>query len=324
MVVALISVVIPMYKVEAYLERCIRSVVDQTYTDLEIILVDDGSPDRCGEICDEWAKKDARVRVIHKENGGLSDARNAGMAIATGEYIGFVDSDDWIEPRMYELLYAAMQETGAQIAECTRENFSDTSFPTPYTGEQPKKQLFTAEQAIAELLGDGALRQTVWNKLYRAELVKNKLFPVGKINEDEFWTYRVFGDAKTIVRMDAALYHYYQREDSIIHTYDARRLACLEAFEQRDPYLKERFPSLVPTATARWMVSCLIHYQALARCKDVDPDKTFRKTVHRQFCGIDHTVIRSAVSPKQRLWFWLFRTMPDVTVGVRNLLKIGV
>ena len=319
---ALISVIVPIYKVEAYLERCIRSLVDQTYTDLEIILVDDGSPDRCGEICDEWAKKDERICVVHKENGGLSDVRNAGVAVATGEYIGFVDSDDWVEPRMYELLYTALQETGAQIAECTREDFSDSTIPTPYKAETPERQVYTTEQALFELIGDGALRQTVWNKLYRAELVKDKLFPVGKINEDEFWTYRVFGEAQVIVRIEAALYHYYQREDSIIHTYDARRLACLEAFEQRLCYFQEHFPSLVPKATVGLMVDCLIHYQALSMHKEVDPDGKLRKMVHRQFCAIDHTVIKHEVSLKQRLWFWLFRTMPKCIIGVRNRLGI--
>ena len=319
---ATISVIVPIYKVEAYLDRCVQSIVDQTYTNLEIILVDDGSPDRCGEICEEWAKKDARIRVIHKENGGLSDARNAGMAVATGEYIGFVDSDDWIEPRMYELLYASMQASGAQIAECTRENFSDTTDVTPFTEDQPKQQLYTAEQALDELIGDGVLRQTVWNKLYCTKLVKDKLFPVGKINEDEFWTYRVFGDANLIVRVDAALYHYYQREDSIIHTYDARRLACLEAFEQRNAYLVERYPSLLPKATAYWMLACFYHYQSMTQYKDVDPDGELRKMVHSKFCAIDDSAIKSVVSLKQRAWFWLFRVMPKWIVRVRNALGI--
>ena len=321
---ALISIIVPVYKVEAYLDRCVQSLVNQTYTDLQIILVDDGSPDRCGEICEEWKKKDARICVVHKENGGLSDARNAGLAVATGEYIGFVDSDDWIEPRMYELLYAAMQETGAQIAECTRDNFSDATAPVLFEAKKAERQIYTAEQALGELIVDGALRQTVWNKLYRAEFVKDKLFPIGKVNEDEFWTYRVFGDVQSVVRIEAALYHYYQRDDSIIHTYNAKRLHCLEAFEQRQIYLQKRYPSLIPMATARWMVTCLIHYQALARCKDVDPDGRLRQMVYTQFCSIDHKVIRSAVSVKQQVWFWLFRTMPNFIVSMRNLLKIGV
>ena len=111
----LISVIVPVYKVEPYLDKCVRSIVDQTYQNLEIILVDDGSPDRCGEICDAWAAKDSRIRVIHKENGGLSDARNAGMAVATGKYMGFVDSDDYIAPDMYRLLLE-----GGTVAELRR------------------------------------------------------------------------------------------------------------------------------------------------------------------------------------------------------------
>ena len=114
----LISVIIPIYNVEAYLDECIASVIAQTYSNLEIILVDDGSPDNCPQMCDEWAAKDSRIRVIHKENGGLSDARNAGIDIATGEYIAFVDSDDWIEPEMYEIMLAALKNENADICAC--------------------------------------------------------------------------------------------------------------------------------------------------------------------------------------------------------------
>lgn len=113
-----ISIVVPIYKVEAFLDRCVASLVNQTYQNLEIILVDDGSPDRCGQICDEWAKKDARIRVIHKENGGLSDARNAGIGIATGKYIAFIDSDDWVSKLYIEKLYQIMQLENGDIAEC--------------------------------------------------------------------------------------------------------------------------------------------------------------------------------------------------------------
>ena len=117
----LISVIVPVYKVEDCLDKCVRSIAGQTYTDLEIILVDDGSPDRCGAICDAWAQKDSRVHVIHKQNGGLSDARNAGMKIATGQFVSFIDSDDWIDPDFLEVLMTAMKEQNAQIAECAVE-----------------------------------------------------------------------------------------------------------------------------------------------------------------------------------------------------------
>ena len=114
----MISVIVPIYNVEKYVNKCVGSIVNQTYTNLEIILVDDGSPDRCPEICDEWAKKDSRIKVIHKKNGGLSDARNAGMKIASGDYIAFVDSDDWIAPEMYERLLMAIKNDNSDIAAC--------------------------------------------------------------------------------------------------------------------------------------------------------------------------------------------------------------
>ena len=116
---AVISVIVPVYKVEKFLDRCINSIIQQTFTNLEIILVDDGSPDRSGEICDEWKMKDKRIRVIHKENGGLSDARNKGLDVATGDYVAFIDSDDWIDPDMFQLLYDATQKYQADIAECS-------------------------------------------------------------------------------------------------------------------------------------------------------------------------------------------------------------
>ena len=319
----LISIIVPIYKVEAYLDTCVQSIVDQTYTNLEIILVDDGSPDNCGAMCDVWAKKDDRIKVVHKENGGLSDARNAGMAVATGTYIGFVDSDDYIHATMYETLYAAMKENGAQIAECDRANFSDDQPPVVFD-EIGASDAYTAEKALAELIVDGVFRQTVWNKLYTREVIGDVLFPVGKTNEDEFWTYRVFGAANTVVHVTAPLYFYYQRSDSIIHTYNAKRLHCLEALKQRDVYVREHYPALIPVSTLRRAWTCLYHYQCLARCRDVDADGALRKMVHAQFCAIDRRVAKPMMSLKDRVWMSLFRLMPNLTVGVRNRLKIGV
>ena len=114
----LISVIVPIYNVEQYLDRCVKSIVEQTYTNLEIILVDDGSPDNCGAMCDSWAARDNRIKVIHKENGGLSDTRNAGLGIATGDFISFIDSDDWIESAFYEKLLTAIRESNAEVAAC--------------------------------------------------------------------------------------------------------------------------------------------------------------------------------------------------------------
>ena len=131
-----ISVIVPVYEVEAYLDRCVQSIVDQTYTNLEIVLVDDGSPDNCGAMCDAWAEKDSRIRVIHQENGGLSAARNAGLAVATGDLIGFVDSDDYVSGDMYQLLWENMKTEGSDIAVCgVQMVYDDGTLGQPFTKE---------------------------------------------------------------------------------------------------------------------------------------------------------------------------------------------
>ena len=144
----LISVIVPVYKVEAYLDRCVQSIVDQTYTNLEIILVDDGSPDRCPQMCDEWAKRDARIRVIHKPNGGGAQARNVGLERASGEYIAFVDSDDYLLPGMYEALLCALMQTNCDIAECDYYVVNSDVFPRYETIQRLK--VYTPQDAIAK------------------------------------------------------------------------------------------------------------------------------------------------------------------------------
>ena len=148
----LISVIVPVYNVEAYLDKCISSIVNQTYRNLEIILVDDGSPDNCPAMCDAWAKKDSRIRVIHKLNGGLSDARNAGMTVTTGELMAFVDSDDWIDVHYIEYLYNALRQSNADISACDlREVYDDTTMIT-FAEQMPRVEVATSEEAIEDIL----------------------------------------------------------------------------------------------------------------------------------------------------------------------------
>ena len=179
-----ISVVIPVYKVEPYLDQCIQSVVEQTYTNLEIILVDDGSPDHCPAMCDAWSKRDNRIKVIHKENGGLSDARNAGLAIATGQYISFIDSDDWISLDMFEVLVGMLRETDAQIVECGTVLVYPQSKPqkmsAPARVELSVKE-YSTEEAMRHLLIEDEFSPMVWNKLYCRECVSDIRFEVGKM-----------------------------------------------------------------------------------------------------------------------------------------------
>ena len=238
----MISIIVPIYKVEEYLDRCIQSIVNQTYTDLECILVDDGSPDNCPSICDEWAKKDERIKVIHKKNGGLSDARNAGYAIAEGEYISFIDSDDWISKDFLEVLYTSMLNTNSDICECeVYKTFGDEPNVLP----EFNIVTYNTIQALEHLIKDNILHQHVWNKLYKRSVIKDILFEVGKTNEDEFWTYQIFGNASNVCKVNQPLYYYLQRENSIMSTkYSIKRLDALEAKYERQKYIETNFKSL--------------------------------------------------------------------------------
>lgn len=208
-----ISVIVPVYKVEPYLRKCLDSIVNQTYQALEIILVDDGSPDNCGAICDEYAARDPRVRVIHKENGGLSSARNAALEVLTGDYIGFVDSDDWIEPEMFEILLRGLTEAQADIAVCGRaEEHQNHSIPYHW----PETVVMDRENALGELLRNSRLQSLVWDKLYRRSLFDGIRFPEGKTFEDMAVMHWLFLRARRVVCVPGVFYHYLQRSDSIV------------------------------------------------------------------------------------------------------------
>ncbi len=319
----MISVIVPVYNVEAYLTRCIESIVGQTYRDLEIILVDDGSLDASSQMCDEWAKKDGRIKVIHKVNGGLSDARNAGLAVATGEYVSFVDSDDLIHSQMIELLYQELSFHHADVAECGFLKFSDYNEISSKERTVQDTIELTPESALAELILERKIHQIACSKLYRRELLTGVPFPVGKICEDEFWTYKIIGKATKIVCFSTALYYYFQREGSIIHTYSLKRLHCIEAFEERLKYVTEHFPRLVPLANRAYLGACIFHYQMLCWYSDVDDSGEERRQLHRRFCEGDWRGLIRYASWKYKLWYSMFRYLPGVTAWLRNAFKIG-
>ena len=318
-----ISVVVPIYNVEPYLRRCVDSLLGQTYRDFELILVDDGSPDDCGRICDEYAAHDSRVQVVHKPNGGLSDARNAGLAIARSEYIAFVDSDDWVAEDYLARLLDTLMETGADICECEAlrttgdENYSPVEQSTP--------AVFDTVSALEQLIHDGVFHQHVWNKLYRKEVIADILFPKGKTNEDEFWTYQVFGNAKTVTKIPDILYFYFQRPGSIMgETYSLKRLDALEAKLQRQKYISAKFPQLSLQAKLNLFGSCIyagqmsmIHLSGEQR----SAAKEIITSIVRQ-CGISfQECIR--VGGSNKLWFTLAGFSFWGTVTLKNLLKKG-
>lgn len=211
----LISVIIPVYKVERYLRRCIESVINQTYTNLEIILVDDSSPDNCPTICDEYAAKDKRIKVIHKKNGGLSDARNAGLNICKGEFITFIDSDDWITHQYIEILLEIMIKENADIVigenEIAYNNKKLSKQKKPF-----KTTNYTKEESLVALFKKNLISHTVsWGKLYKRNLFNDLRFPIRRFHEDEFTTYKLFYNSKKVSYTTETLYFYQQRLDSI-------------------------------------------------------------------------------------------------------------
>lgn len=211
----LISIIIPVYKVEEYLEKCIESVLKQTYTNLQIILVDDGSPDNCGKICDEYAKKDPRIEVIHKVNGGLSDARNVGIAKAKGKYIGFVDSDDYIKEDMYEILINVIKEYDADVSIC---NLYDVIDGKEYIRNNENGiQEYSRLEILKEVLLDKNIQSYAWNKLYKKELFDEIKYPIGKKYEDIGTTFYVFEKCNKIVVTSKPEYYYLKRSDSLVN-----------------------------------------------------------------------------------------------------------
>ena len=210
-----ISVIVPVYKVEDLLCRCVDSILAQTFGNLEIILVDDGSPDNCGIICDEYADKDSRIRVIHKSNGGLSSARNAGLDIATGDYIAFVDSDDWIEPDTYEHLLGAAMRYDVKLV-CAGRFDVDSA-----TGEKtkglcpPKEEVVSGREMCRRIFLWENMDSASWDKLYHRSLFREIRFPLGKIVEDVPIMYLIALDAGSVAMCDKPVYNYYHRPGSI-------------------------------------------------------------------------------------------------------------
>lgn len=244
-----ISVIVPVYNVERFLSRCVDSILAQTYENLEIILVDDGSPDGSGAICDEYAAKDSRVQVIHKANGGLSSARNAGIDAATGDYLAFVDSDDWIEPETYSYLMGLVQKYDVKLAYTGRYDVEEE------TGEKtvglcpPKEEKIPARDFVGRIFLWDNVDSAAWDKLYHRSLFTNHCYPEGMICEDVPVTYRVILETDFVAVGNRPMYNYYHRKGSITQSRVSEKTFH---FSQHTAsvyaYIQEREPSLKPQA----------------------------------------------------------------------------
>ncbi len=234
-----ISVIVPVYRVEKYIRRCVDSILSQTFTDFELILVDDGSPDRCGEICDEYAKNDSRITVNHQTNGGLSAARNAGidhvLESSTSKWITFIDSDDWVHPEYLERLYDAVKSNGMEIAVC--ELYRTEQDNMAYSSCSNQVQFLKPECMYVE---KSVVFAVACAKLYRKELFQNIRYPLGKIHEDEFVTYRVmFGQEKVAYLTDQLYYYFVNPMGITSQKWDFRKLAIPEALTEQLDFFRQ-------------------------------------------------------------------------------------
>ena len=249
-----ISIIVPVYNVEPYLARCIESIIAQSYTDWELILVDDGSPDHCPEICDTYAIKDKRIKVIHKKNGGLSDARNHGLDVASKDYILFVDSDDFIHPNMLQTMIRLGIEKNADIVQCGYIRGISSVFPA--IKESQKLHSYDSHSIFTS-----TKQQTIlWAKLYRRSLWNNIRMPVGKIHEDEFTTWKLYYHSHITVIIETPYYYYYKNPSGIMSN-EARRFnsAFIEAHNERISFLQKQKENMLVTL-ATWRVSISLTY----------------------------------------------------------------
>lgn len=262
----LVSVIIPIYNVEAYLQRCVASVRNQTYENLEIILVDDGSPDKCGSICDKLAGEDKRIVVIHKQNGGLSDARNHGLSVAKGEYIVFVDSDDYIAPFFVENLFDALVKTGSDVALCSYAVVStDECKGFREVTEETEMEICDRNELLMNLYDanhqDATYFIVAWNKLYKRSLWEEIRFPKGKIHEDEATTYKIFDKCQKGVYVKTPMYGYFTSDSSITRgAFHINRLDWMDALNDRIRYFQDRKESKLAACTLKARADGAISY----------------------------------------------------------------
>lgn len=321
---SLISVIVPIYNVEKYLNRCVDSIINQTYKNLEIILVDDGSPDNCPKMCDDYAEKDSRIKVVHKENGGLSDARNAGMKVATGEYVSFIDSDDYVSLDFYETLFQTMIDNDSDIVECGVVKFYEDNNFDEYSDDL-KVTNYDTLYALDGLINENPFKQHVWNKLYKSNVALDIPYAVGKLNEDEFWTYQIFGKAKKVTRIYKTMYHYFQRGSSIMgNGYNIRRLDALEGKMNRQAYIEKNFPTLTTKAKVDLYGSCMFAYQSVLKFMSGKDKKKAIKIIkiYKNKCKLTDNEINS-ITDSSKKYYKLAKFNFYLCCKMKALFNIG-
>ncbi|MGL5752407.1 MAG: bifunctional glycosyltransferase/CDP-glycerol:glycerophosphate glycerophosphotransferase, partial [Paraclostridium sp.] len=275
-----VSIVVPIYNVEKYIHRCVDSIINQSYKNLEIILVNDGSLDNCGSISEEYAKKDNRIKVVHKENGGLSDARNFGMKKITGEYTFFLDSDDWITADIIENLVKVSIENNADVVQSgfyyAYEDY--LLFDDRYYKEN-ELVILDNKTLMKELVINDKIKNFAWGKLYKTTLVKEIPFKKGVLFEDVFWAHKVMQKVSTYAVFNKPMCYYLQRSDSISGNYNIKNLDIIDGLIERHEFIENNYKELKYYSYKRILKTCLMHYELLEKSSQVDKNKEHRQAI---------------------------------------------
>lgn len=311
-----ISVIVPVYNTEKYLRECLNSLCRQTLEEIQIILVDDGSQDKSGQICQEYAGEDTRIQVIHKKNGGLSDARNAGIRVASAKYIGFVDSDDSVDANFFEELYELILQTDADIAVGGIKHVTDEGKLLTARSVEKEKSL-DRHDGMQELLFSKRISNSVCNKLFKKHLFEGISFPVGKLYEDEYVTYRLFHKAKKSVMTNTVFYYYRSNPDSITHRkFSPQELDRILASEIKIQFCQENYPDLIHYAQYYMVYDC-VHILMKMEQYEKQYDKLIRNNIRKYWT----VYVKETKSLAAKLFVILARLSPAFAVGIWRCLK---
>ncbi|MEX2461044.1 MAG: glycosyltransferase family 2 protein [Paenibacillaceae bacterium] len=320
-----VSVVVPIYKVEKYLKRCVNSILNQTYSNLEIILVDDGSPDQCGEIAESYAKGDHRVQVFHKDNGGLSDARNVGMQYVTGDYTLFVDSDDWLERKMVEEMVNRSVQYKADIVQVAFYYAFDNylQLDNRHYASDGDPIVLDNKLLMFELVINEKVKNFAWGKLYKTNLIKDIFFKKGVLFEDVFWAHRVMHYVNTYVILHQPMYYYYQRSDSIIATYTPRNFDIIKGLKERHSFIEKFYTELTNESYKTILKTSLMHYSLLLVNRRQDRGGLYRKEIRLYIKG-NISQLKKAAHDDQQLMkqLYLFSIHPIFNIGFLVARKV--
>uniref|UniRef100_UPI004055FE8A glycosyltransferase family 2 protein n=1 Tax=Acetatifactor sp. TaxID=1872090 RepID=UPI004055FE8A len=319
----LISVIVPVYNVAEYVEECITSILCQTYEDIQIVIIDDGSSDESGKICDRIARNDNRIVVFHQENKGLSVARNRGIENAQGEYLAFIDSDDLLAPNFLEVLYTAMLRTDADIAQCDMFPFSDKQKILPKQRQHQNQMILTSREANQMIYIKRKSEYTVvCNKLFKKTLFKDIRFPAGKIHEDTFTTHKIYYKADRIVVVESQLYFYRHRRDSLSKTISYRNMDMLDAYEERLRFYQElQDMELYFLCMERYMFVTTVIYRKMLKLKDENVIKLLEDKAQMIYAEMKENALKFRDS--DLIKYGLFIRFPKMYVQVREGMIMG-